>query len=45
MHRTHLADEVGHVRWDEELIENAVATPPIPVLRKSKREITWLDAR
>jgi len=33
MHRTHLADEVGHVRWDEELIETLWQLAN-PVLRK-----------
>jgi P-aminobenzoate N-oxygenase AurF len=33
MHRTHLADEVGHVRWDEELIET-LWQGANPVLRK-----------
>jgi hypothetical protein len=33
IHRTHLADEVGHVRWDEELIETLWESTN-PFLRK-----------
>jgi hypothetical protein len=41
-HRTHLADEVGHVRWDEELIE-ALWQPANPVLRKVNAQLfDWM---
>jgi hypothetical protein len=43
-HRTHLADEVGHVRWDEELIE-ALWHRVNPFLRKVNVELfTWMLA-
>lgn len=38
MHRTHLADEVGHVRWDEELIEELWERAN-PFLRKVNAEL------
>ena len=37
-HRTHLADEVGHVRWDEELIEE-LWDRSNPFLRKVNAEL------
>jgi hypothetical protein len=37
-HRTHLADEVGHVGWDEELIE-VLWRPANPLLRKVNVEL------
>jgi hypothetical protein len=41
-HRTHLADEVGHVRWDEELIE-ALWQRANPVLRKVNAQLfAWM---
>ena len=41
-HRTHLADEVGHVRWDEELIE-ALWQRANPVLRRvNARLFGWM---
>jgi len=41
-HRTHLADEVGHVRWDEELIESLWGRAN-PVLRKVNAELfAWM---
>ena len=41
-HRTHLADEVGHVRWDEELIE-ALWQRANPFLRKvNARLFGWM---
>jgi hypothetical protein len=41
-HRTHLADEVGHVRWDEELIES-LWQPANPFLRKvNARLFGWM---
>jgi hypothetical protein len=41
-HRTHLADEVGHVRWDEELIE-ALWRRANPVLRKVNAQLfDWM---
>jgi hypothetical protein len=41
-HRTHLADEVGHVRWDEELIE-ALWRRANPVLRKVNAQLLdWM---
>ncbi len=41
-HRTHLADEVGHVRWDEELIE-ALWRRANPFLRRVNAELfTWM---
>lgn len=41
-HRRHLADEVGHVRWDEELIE-ALWHRANPFLRKVNAELfTWM---
>ena len=41
-HRTHLADEVGHVRWDEELIE-VLWRRANPVLRKVNAGLfTWM---
>src|SRR5258706_4774646 len=42
IHRTHLADEVGHVRWDEELIETLWPRAN-PVLRKANGELLgWM---
>jgi hypothetical protein len=41
-HRLHLADEVGHVCWDEEIIE-AVWRPANPFLRKmNARLFAWM---
>jgi hypothetical protein len=41
-HRTHLSDEVGHVRWDEELIE-ALWHRANPLLRKVNAELfSWM---
>lgn len=41
-HRVHLADEVGHVRWDEELIE-ALWRGTNPLLRKmNARLFAWM---
>jgi len=41
-HRTHLADEVGHVRWDEELIE-ALWQRAHPLLRKVNAQLfDWM---
>jgi hypothetical protein len=41
-HRTHLADEVGHVRWDEELIE-VLWQRANPILRKvNARLFGWM---
>ena len=41
-HRTHLADEVGHVRWDEELID-ALWESANPILRKvNARLFGWM---
>ena len=41
-HQTHLADEVGHVRWDEELIE-ALWQCAKPFLRKVNAELfIWM---
>jgi len=42
IHRTHLADEVGHVRWDEELIETLWQRAN-PVLRKANGKLLgWM---
>lgn len=38
MHRTHLADEVGHVRWDEELMDE-LWEHASPFLRKVNAEL------
>jgi hypothetical protein len=41
-HRAHLADEVGHIRWDEELIE-ALWQRANPFLRKVNAELLgWM---
>jgi hypothetical protein len=41
-HRTHLADEVGHVRWDEELIETLWQSAN-PLLRKVNAQLfSWM---
>jgi hypothetical protein len=41
-HRTHLADEVGHVRWDEELIETLWHRAN-PVLRRVNAQLfDWM---
>jgi len=43
-HRVHLADEVGHVHWDEEMIE-AVWRPANPFLREiNARLFAWMLA-
>jgi P-aminobenzoate N-oxygenase AurF len=43
-HRVHLADEVGHVRWDEEMIEQ-IWRPAHPFLRKmNARLFAWMLA-
>jgi hypothetical protein len=41
-HRTHLADEAGHVRWDEDLLDQ-IWDPCHPVLRRINAELfRWM---
>src|SRR6266481_6004354 len=41
-HRTHLADEVGHVRWDEELIEALWQRANAVLRRVNARLFGWM---
>src|SRR6266481_6109260 len=41
-HRTHLADEVGHVRWDEELIEALWERANAVLRRVNARLFGWM---
>jgi hypothetical protein len=42
VHRTHLADEAGHVRWDEDLLDQ-IWTRCHPVLRRINAELfRWM---